>query len=157
VVGNGSLISGNGRYQAYVCRSGGASVFFLYDNARRKNIPMFELPAGFAEPVFLSEKGNFVAVLSEVAIPPGSEPVQGEWALYLFDRRSQRSIKILEDSPDLFGDILGDNLCPAAAITAFGRPEVVHVDNRGRTLVRFDERATAAGPCPGGAYFELVP
>jgi hypothetical protein len=157
IPGDSSLLSGNARYQAYVCRTGSNSSFFLYDNLRRKNIPMFGLPLGFAEPVGVSEKGNFVAILSQVPIPPGSEAVEGDWALYLFSRQTQQTVKILEDDPEEFGDIFGDNLCPPNDITEFGDPEVVHVDNRGRTLVRLDERATAGGPCPGGAYFELRP
>jgi hypothetical protein len=157
VAGDPSLLSGNNRYQAYVCRNAGASSFFVYDTVRRKNIPMFGLPSGSADPKVISEKGNFVVILSDTPIPPGSEPVKGAWALYLFSRRTQGTTKILEDDLVAFGDVLGDNLCPAADITAFGLPQVVEVDNRGRTLVRFDARTTSAGPCPGGLYLELVP
>jgi hypothetical protein len=157
LAGDTSLLSGNNRYQAYVCRNAGASSFFVSDNGRRKNIPMFGLPAGFAEPKVISEKGNFVVIFSDTAIPPGSESVKGAWALYLFSRRTQGTTKILEDDPAMFGDVLGDNLCPAADMTAFGQPQVIAVDNRGRTLVRFDARTTSGGTCPGGLYLELVP
>ncbi len=157
VPGDMSLLSGDGQHQAYVCRSGGNSSFFLYNTRRRQNIPMFGLPSGFAEPVFVSEKGNWVAVLSETPIPPGSEEIVGEWGLYLFARQSGRVMKILEDDVEDLGPIFGDDLCPEEDIVSFGKPKVVHVTNRGRTLVRFDDRTTTSGPCPGGAYFDLVP
>lgn len=156
VPGDNSLLSGDGRYQAYVCRAAGASSFFLYNTRRRQNIPMFGLPSGHAEPVAVSDKGNWVAILSETPIPPGSEPVAGDWALYLFSRHSQRTVKIMEDDVDHLGAILGDTLCAKDEIVTFGSPKVVHLTNRGRTLVRFDDRMTSSGPCPGGAYFDLV-
>ena len=156
VAGDKSLLSWDGQHQAYRCTNSGGTSFILYNSRRRQIIPMFGLPNGWAEPVFVSDKGNHVAVLSETPIPPGSDPIVGEWALYLFDRQSGRTRKIFEDDVDTFGEVLGDTECPGDEIVRFGKPTVVNVSNRGRTLLRFDNRETAGGACASGTYIELL-
>jgi hypothetical protein len=145
------LVTKDGRFHVYVCRSGGATSAFIYDSTRRKKIPMFALPSGEATAVALSERGNQVAIISNVRLTP--EPLIGGWGLYRFDRQGQRMKKLLEDDVDGFAGAVADELCPQADIVAFDPPTVVHIDNRGKMIVRLT-RHTAQGACVD-VYFDL--
>ena len=73
---NPLLYSKDARYQAYVCRSVGTSVAYLFDSRRRQNIPMFAIGAGNAVPLWVSDKGTKVAILSDVPLAEADAPNQ---------------------------------------------------------------------------------